>query len=92
MPQVFKVGSYWIYFWTNEGKPLEPIHVHISQGSPSENSTKVWITSTGKTLLANNNSQIPMKVLRNIMRIIEARSNEIIEKWRAYFGDPYYYI
>lgn len=38
MPQVFKLGSYWVYFWTNEGLPLEPIHVHISQGSPSENS------------------------------------------------------
>ena len=41
MPQVFKLGSYWVYFWTNEGKPLEPIHVHISQGSPTEHSTKV---------------------------------------------------
>ncbi len=30
MPQVFRLGSYWVYFWTNEGKPLEPIHVHIS--------------------------------------------------------------
>ena len=34
MPQIFKIGSYWIYFWTNENKPLEPIHVHVSQGSP----------------------------------------------------------
>ena len=33
MPQVFRFGSYWIYFWTNENKPLEPIHVHISNGS-----------------------------------------------------------
>jgi len=71
MPQVFKLGSYWVYFWTNEGKPLEPIHVHISQGSPTEHSTKVWITSAGKTLLANNNSHIPERLLRNMMRIIE---------------------
>ncbi len=47
MPQVFKVGSYWIYFWTNENDPLEPIHVHIAEGKPSENATKVWITSKG---------------------------------------------
>lgn len=72
MPQVFKLGSYWVYFWTNEGKPMEPIHVHISQGSPSENATKVWITKAGKTLLANNNSHIPVHILRNMMRIIEA--------------------
>lgn len=24
MPQVFKLGSYWVYFWTNENKPIEP--------------------------------------------------------------------
>lgn len=71
MPQVFRLGSYWVYFWSNEGRPLEPIHVHISQGAPSENSTKIWITSAGKTLLANNNSQIPMRVLKNMMRILK---------------------
>lgn len=42
MPQVFKVGSYWVYFWANENEPLEPIHVHISQGQPNSNATKVW--------------------------------------------------
>ena len=56
MPQVFKVGSYWVYFWTNENDPLEPVHVHISQGSPQANATKVWITRNGKCYLANNNS------------------------------------
>ena len=39
MPQVFKVGAYWIYFWANEGKPLEPIHVHIAEGRPHQNAT-----------------------------------------------------
>ena len=91
MPQVFKVGSYWIYFWSNENEPLEPIHVHISQGNPSANSTKVWITKSGNCLLCNNHSKIPSKVLKNIMRIIEARSNEIKEKWYAYFGSISYF-
>ena len=44
MPQIFKVGSYCIYFWSNENDPLEPIHVHISKGTPTSNATKVWIT------------------------------------------------
>lgn len=30
MPQVFKVGSYWVYFWSNENEPIEPIHVHVA--------------------------------------------------------------
>ena len=91
MPQVFKIGSYWIYFWSNEGKPSEPVHVHVSEGRPVENSTKIWITSSGKCLLANNNSNIPQNVLRNIMRIIEARSKEVVKKWIAFFGEATYY-
>lgn len=58
MPQIFRMGEYWIYFWTNENKPIEPIHVHIAKGKPTENATKVWITSTGKCYLCNNNSRI----------------------------------
>ncbi len=91
MPQVFKLGSYWVYFWTNEGKPLEPIHVHVAQGSPTSNGTKIWITKSGKCFLCNNNAKIPQKTLKNIMRIIEARSAEIIGKWYSYFGEIQYY-
>ena len=91
MPQVFKIGSYWVYFWSNEGEPREPIHVHISQGSPQANATKVWITKAGKCLLVNNNSDIPSVALRNIMRIIEARSTEVIDKWYSFYGEIEYY-
>lgn len=91
MPQVFKIGSYWVYFWSNEGEPREPIHVHISQGSPQANATKVWITKAGKCLLANNNSDIPNVALRNIMRIIEARSTEVVNKWYSFYGEIEYY-
>ena len=91
MPQVFKVGSYLVYFWINEGKPLEPIHVHISLGVPSENGTKVWLTRAGGTLLANNDSRIPARRLRIIMEIIEARHEEIEQLWFRKFGVISYY-
>ncbi|MBQ6023229.1 MAG: DUF4160 domain-containing protein [Clostridia bacterium] len=91
MPQVFKVGSYWVFFWANENQPLEPVHVHIAQGAPTANATKVWITKAGNCLLCNNNSNIPVNVLKNIMRTIEARSEEVIEKWIDFFGEIRYY-
>ncbi|MCD7863295.1 MAG: DUF4160 domain-containing protein [Lachnospiraceae bacterium] len=91
MPQVFKIGGYWVYFWTNENKPLEPVHAHVSKGNPSANATKIWITRAGKCYLCHNNSKIPEHILRNIMRIIEARSDEILERWREYFGEVSYY-
>ena len=92
MPQVFKIGSYWVYFWTNENDPLEPVHVHVSQGKPTANSTKIWITRSGRCLLANNNSRIQERTLRNIMRIIEARNEEVIQKWKDYFGKTEFYV
>ena len=91
MPQIFKVGAYVIYFWANEGKPFEPIHVHVSQGTPSENATKIWITKGKKCLLCHNNSQIPTKTLKNITEIIEARCQDVIDKWIGFFGDIRYY-
>lgn len=48
MPQVFKVGAYWMYFWANEGEPIEPIHVHISEESPKKNVTKSVDNSSRK--------------------------------------------
>lgn len=91
MPQIFRIGSYWVYFWTNENDPLEPVHVHVAEGRPMENATKIWITKSGKCYLCNNNSHIPQHILRNIMRIIEARSEEIIMKWKEYFGETHYF-
>lgn len=91
MPRIFKIGSYWVYFWSNENDPLEPVHVHVSKGSPSANATKIWITKAGRCYLCHNNSNIPLHVLNNIMKIIEARSREILDKWLHYFGTLYFY-
>lgn len=91
MPQVFKIGSYWVYFWADENRPTEPIHVHIAKGRPMKNATKIWITKSGKCYLANNNSDIPPHILGNIIKIIEARSEEIISKWIDFFGQITYF-
>lgn len=91
MPQIFRIGSYIIYFWSNENNPLEPVHVHIAEGRASANATKIWITSSGKALLCNNISRIPQKTLKNMMRFIEANSSIIIDKWYGQFGEIRYY-
>ena len=87
MPQELRTGPYSIYFWSNENDPLEPIHVHISEGRPVPNATKVWITSTGKTILCNNASGIPDRILQRILKVIEANSRKLIEDWMAHFGE-----
>lgn len=92
MPQIFRIGSYIVYFWSNENDPLEPVHVHIAEGRASANATKIWITSAGKALLCNNNSKIPQRELRRMVRIIEANSALILDKWYSQFGEIRYYL
>ena len=91
MPQLFKVGGYTVYFWMNESRPTEPLHVHVSKGRPTQNATKIWITSCGKALLCNNDSRIESHTLHNIMLMIEARSDEIRREWMSHFGTIRYY-
>ncbi len=91
MPQELKIGPYTVYFWSNENDPLEPIHVHIAEGRAVPNGTKVWITSTGRTLLCNNNARIPKRILDRLLKIVEANSSKIVEDWITHFGEIRYY-
>ena len=91
MPRVFKIGPYLVYFWSDEMEPLEPVHVHISQGESEKNSTKVWITKSGRALLCNNNSKIPPHILKNIMDAIEARHEDIVSRWTKHFEEIRYF-
>ena len=80
MPSIFELSGYKIYFWSNENN--EPIHVHISKGKPTANSTKVWLTKSGNCILANNNSRIPNKDLSDIMGTIVSNHFLIVAKWK----------
>ena len=91
MPQIFRIGPYIVYFWSNESVPLEPVHVHVALKKPSENATKIWITMAGKCLLCNNSSAIPSGDLKNIMRIIESRAGDVIGEWKDFFGEIRFY-
>ena len=91
MPQLLRIGPYILYFWSNESEPLEPVHVHIAEGKATSNATKIWITSSGKALICNNNSRIPERILGRLLRIIEANSAEFVQKWEDHFGETSYY-
>ena len=88
MPQLLRFGPYRIYFWSNEGLPLEPIHVHVSNGVPNAEATKIWITQNKRALLADPyDKRIPTKILNRLVEMIEAQSDDIIEAWLERFGE-----
>ena len=78
-----KFIGYKIYFWSNEND--EPIHIHISKGRLTENSTKIWLTKSGGCIVANNNSKIPEHELNKLLNIISKHYFLIIAKWKEYY-------
>ena len=83
MPRVLVFGAYIIFFWVGENG--EPVHVHVAEKRPSENATKIWLTSSGGCLLAHNRSKIPDRDLSNILELISLNHGYICDKWREVF-------
>ena len=78
-----KVTGYKIYLWSNENN--EPIHVHISKGNLTQNSTKVWLTKSGGCILCNNKSRISKSDLNKLLSIISRHYFLILSKWKEYY-------
>lgn len=83
MPSLFRIGGYRIFFWSNENN--EPVHVHVCKGKPSPGATKLWLTSGGGCIVANNNSKIPATDLNELMGIISAQFQFICDAWKRHF-------
>ena len=88
MPTLIRFFAYSIYFWSNENKPLEPVHIHISKGKPVKNATKYWINSDGSIKQENNDSHIPPKDLQKLERLVKAYAKDIVKEWEKYFKQP----
>lgn len=84
MPNIVELMGYKVYFWANENH--EPIHVHISKGKPTKNSTKIWLTKTGGCVVANNKSRIPEKDLNILIEAISLYYFQIIAKWKTVYN------
>ena len=78
--------GYAIYFWINEGSPLEPVHVHVSKGKPAPNATKIWLTKEGARV-EHNNSNIPQKDLKELLEFINENRLTVIGLWLDKFGE-----
>ncbi len=80
MPVIFRWRGHSFFFFSNEGDPREPLHIHIRKG---ERLAKFWITS--QVSLAESYS-FSSKELRCLAKIIENRKKEIVRRWNEHFS------
>lgn len=79
MPKVFEVCGYKFFFFSNEGNPLEPCHIHVRKnGSLS----KFWIKESAELV---DNIGFSSSELKDIQQILNERKQLVKEAWNEFF-------
>ena len=80
-PTIIRYKAYRLFFFSNEGSPLEPIHVHVRKG---ESLAKFWLEP--KLILAESYG-FNSKELKEIEELVRNNERKITESWNKFFKD-----
>jgi len=79
MPVVFRHKGYRFFFYSNEGDPREPLHIHVRKG---EAVAKFWLVP--RVSLAESYAMSSAE-LRELMGVIEENQDVIERYWNEHF-------
>ena len=81
MPTVFRDGGLRYYFFSNEGAPREPPHIHVQGGGRD---AKIWLEP--ELTLAESYGFNSGELARILSKVAENRSR-ILRVWHEHFSD-----
>lgn len=79
MPVVFRHDGFKFFFFSNEGDPREPIHVHVRKG---EGEAKFWVAPVAVA----SSDGFDARTLRELAKIVEDHVALIERTWHEHFG------
>ena len=80
MPTVFRYRGYRFFFYSNEGDPLEPLHIHAIKG---ECVAKFWIEPE---IVVAQNYGMASSELTKLIKVINTNKGLIRKAWNEYFN------
>jgi hypothetical protein len=80
MPVILRFKGYRFFFYSNEGNPLEPIHIHVRA---PECEAKFWLQP--EILLARNDG-FSARDLKELFSVVEQNHTMFVEAWNEYFA------
>jgi hypothetical protein len=80
MPVIFRHQGFRFFFYSNEGSPRKPMHVHVRSG---EGEAKFWLHP--RVLLADSDG-LSAGVLRELAEVVEKNAVTIERAWNDYFS------
>jgi uncharacterized protein DUF4160 len=81
VPVVFRSDGFRFFFFSNEGRPREPVHIHVER---EDRQAKFWLRPM--VSLAYNDG-FNARTLRQLLRLIEANRDDIEKAWAAFFRE-----
>jgi hypothetical protein len=81
MPVVLRRDGLRYLFFSNEGDPREPPHVHVRGGGKD---AKIWLEPS-VTLVESYG--FTSGDLRRILNVVQENRTELLRAWHDYFGD-----
>ena len=80
MPVVFRCDGYRFFFFSNEGNPLEPCHIHVRK---AEALAKFWVSANG--IMLAESYGLSSSELRTLNNLIQNNQTLIERTWHDYF-------
>jgi hypothetical protein len=80
LPKVFDWNGYRFHFFSNEGDPREPVHIHVRK---DRDTAKFWLHPEVQVAVSKGFSP---QVLSHLVAVIEERRIEIESAWNDYFS------
>ena len=81
MPVMFRYKGYRFFFFSNEGDPREPVHIHARKADAT---AKLWINPE---VLVAESYRMNAAELRELTQVVEENKNLIERNWDDYFGE-----
>ena len=80
MPLVFRYKGFRFFFYSNEGNPPEPLHIHVRLGSAS---AKFWLQPE---LRLADSYGFDAPTLNELAKVVEENADLIERAWHEHFG------
>ena len=80
MPAVFRERGFRFFFYSNEGSPREPAHIHVEK---DDLEAKFWLRPEVRVAY---NDGFDARNLRELLSIVETNRDQIERAWNEFFS------
>lgn len=80
MPAIFRHHGFKFFFYSNEGSPREPVHIHVEKGDCE---AKLWVEPS---IAVAYNDGFNARQLRGLLELVKDNEARIKRAWHDYFG------